>query len=116
MMTDKALATPATSIRQHTSAYVSIRQHTSAYVSIRQHTSAMTDTALATPGTGAVGLSIGTFAPVKQVNWRQYWYFCTSKASKLSTWRRGVVGGHSNEDVSSACVCGGGVSREHAQP
>jgi hypothetical protein len=57
-----------------------------------------------------VGVSICTFVLVKQVNWwcvvgvrrrargqrflahlqllRQYLYFCTSKASKLSTWRR----------------------------
>jgi hypothetical protein len=51
------------SIRQHTSAYVSIRQHTSAYVrEVLVHDSAKTGTQTC-----------------------QYLYFCTSKASKLST-------------------------------
>jgi hypothetical protein len=58
-----------------TSAYASIRQHTSAYVSIRQHTSAY-----------AAGLR----SPGTQCLWRQYLYFFTIKAnkmsSKLSTW------------------------------
>jgi hypothetical protein len=56
-------------ICQHTSAYVSIRQHTSAYVSIRQHTMAE------------------IWSPYSlHASTCQYLYFCTSKASKLSTW------------------------------
>jgi hypothetical protein len=51
------------SIRQHTSAYVSIRQHTSAYVSIRQASRCLHPQRLRS----------------------QNMYFCTSKASKLST-------------------------------
>ena len=64
-------------IRQHTSAYVSIpapplraRQHTSAYVSIRQHTSAY-----ASIRQRGVSHRRSTRCP----------YFCTGKASKLST-------------------------------
>ncbi len=56
-----------------TSAYVSIRQHTSAYVSIRQHTSAYTRPRRASP------------AHLLRLL-RQYLYFFTSKASKLSTY------------------------------
>ena len=50
------------SIRQHTSAYVSMLQHTTAYVSI-----------CPSPPTAFAGVQ------------RQYLYFCTSKARKLST-------------------------------
>jgi hypothetical protein len=67
------------SMRQHASAYVSIRQHTSAYVSIRQHTS---------------GRRRGCLRQTdKRQTQRQYLYFCTSKASKLSTCMRGGGGG-----------------------
>jgi len=66
-------------IRQHTSAYVRIRPHTSACVSIRQHTSAcMSATRSSCSLTGQL---------------RQHLYFCTSKASKVST-----------VPVSAACV------------
>ncbi len=66
-------------IMRHTSAYVSIRQHTSAYVSIRQHTSAVKDD-------GSLPLS-------------QYLYFCTSKASKLSTCDRISIHQHATQSV-----------------
>jgi hypothetical protein len=84
--------------RQHMSAYVSIRQHTSAYasvchtlppdarmlqlsayVSIRQHTSAY-----ATPVAAQRRAARRADAAVVQVQ-RQHLYFCTSKASKMST-------------------------------
>ncbi len=94
------------SIRQHTSAYVSIRQHASAYVSIRQHTSAYVAHSLllchlsqqtrpaprasetqpcpcrplclpASPARCARALHAGAQ--------RQNLYFCTSKASQMST-------------------------------
>ncbi len=63
---------------KHTSAYVSIRQHTSAYVSIRQHTSAYV----------SIRHIYGILVRVRdsyELLLRQYLYFCTSKASKLST-------------------------------
>jgi hypothetical protein len=52
---------------QHTSAYVSIRQHTSAYVSIRQHTSAYLWKSSESTRCSSSGVSICTFALVKQV-------------------------------------------------
>jgi hypothetical protein len=55
---------PRANTHLHTSAYVSIRQHTSAYVSIRM---------------------LQLLSDREQL--RQYLYFCTSKASKLSTSR-----------------------------
>ncbi len=55
----------------HTSAHVSIRQHTSAYVSIRPHTSAYEVERCQRE----VALRILL----------RYLYFCTSKASKVST-------------------------------
>ena len=64
----------AACIRQHMSAYVSIRQHTPAYVSMRQHTSARQ---LLNTRRKSV------FALLQLLS--QYLYFCTSKASKLST-------------------------------
>jgi hypothetical protein len=75
--------TPAyVSIRQHMPAYVSIRQHTSAYVSIRQHPSAYVSIRqLHHLGDGNVG-ELGSLDVHAQ---SQYLYFCTSKASKLST-------------------------------
>jgi hypothetical protein len=77
------------SIRQHTSAYVSIRlqvrnekllarHHTSAYVSMRQHTSAyVRHTSAYNEQLLARGVAVERVC--------NYWYFCTSKASKLST-------------------------------
>jgi hypothetical protein len=69
------------SIRQHTSAYVSIRQHTSAYVSIRQHTSAYVSVCQHdSEQHDERGKHTLECAAVRQCS-----YFCTSKASKLST-------------------------------
>ena len=65
------------SIRQHPSAYVSIRQHTPASVSIRQHTPE------ALPGGDRQAPTLHFLARRKYS--RQLLYFCTSKASKLST-------------------------------
>jgi hypothetical protein len=61
----------------HTSAYVSIRQHTSAYDSIRQHTSAYV----------SIRMKEADFISCTCTHFLrgQYLYFCTSKASKLST-------------------------------
>jgi hypothetical protein len=107
---DTSSSTAYVSIRQHTSAYVSIRKHTSAYVSIRQHTTCVFDSLrnlvkhriqLLLPFRRSLcreGVSICTFVLVKQVNSAptsiptlslprrcQYLYFCTGKASKLSS-------------------------------
>ena len=98
-------ASACVSIRLHTSACVSIRQHASAYVSMclhasacvcmRQHTSAYLGRRLCACQPNGCGastrctssrVSMRTFVPVKlQLLTRQYVYFCTSKASKLST-------------------------------
>ena len=94
------------SIRQHTSAYtsayVSIRQfrapnrhqlqmpqHAAAYVSIRQHTSAYV----------SVVLHVATSFNCRRFL-RQYLYFCTSTASKLSTCRHNLL---NNDKSSSSC-------------
>jgi hypothetical protein len=54
-----------------------IRQHTSAYVSIRQHTSANCEE--------CEGANENDAEDVLELAQRQYLYFCTGKASKLST-------------------------------
>jgi hypothetical protein len=64
------------SIRQHPSASVSIRQHTSAYVSIRQNSSAYVSIRKG-------GMKLLAHEPPRAAQ-RQYLYFCTSKASKLT--------------------------------
>ncbi len=81
---------PLCSIRQHTSAYVSIRQHTSAYVSIRQHTSAYlseerTPVPLFLLLCTRMRLALPEHTPYIYIC--KYLYFCTSKASKLSTFQ-----------------------------
>ncbi len=80
-------------IRQHTSAYVSIRQHTSAYVGIRRHTSSYAQ-AVSVRTSRPAGRTKGKSAQQRKQagrrQQRQYLYFCTSKASKLSTWCRGT--------------------------
>ena len=70
------------SIRPHTSAYVSIRQHTSAYIRIRQHTPAYIR--IRQHGRGEVVRDKRVSSRTAQLL-RQYLYFCTGKASKLST-------------------------------
>jgi hypothetical protein len=60
----------------HPACLILLSQHTSAYVSIRQHTSA--------------------YVSIRQL--RQYLYFCTSKASKLSTILR-------SSSSCSRCIC-----------
>jgi hypothetical protein len=86
------------SIRQHTSAYVSIRQHTSLstwkssrggysrlyqrlHLSIRQHTSAYVSIRQHTPSRGGYSRLYQRLHLLRS----SYLYFCTSKASKLST-------------------------------
>jgi hypothetical protein len=78
------------SIRQHTSAYVSIRQHTSAYVSIRQHASAYVSIRQNTLAFWLFCVQLQRdpthySALTCQLVRCPYLYFCTSKASKLST-------------------------------
>jgi hypothetical protein len=92
---DKSIEALAVSTRQHTStsAYVRIRQHTSAYVRQEhrgpccQHTSAYIFVSIR-PHTSAYVRIRSTRAsrPLLQTQrlLRQYLYFCTSKASKLS--------------------------------
>jgi hypothetical protein len=82
-------ASPAACIRQHTSAYVSIRQQLArtllrhrqlpAYVSIRQHTPAYVSIRQQLART----LQRHRQPPARRL---QRQYFCTSKASKLSTY------------------------------
>jgi hypothetical protein len=55
---------------------------TSAYVSIRQHTSAVKEAR-------RVNRPAASHAATNLLTW-QYLYFCTSKASKVSTWRLGT--------------------------
>jgi hypothetical protein len=83
-------------LRQHTSAYVSIRQHTSAYVSIRPHTTAYVSIRQHTGHTGRSAPSLSRPSPSDAnalrplAAWHlrcQHLYFCSSKASKLSTAR-----------------------------
>jgi hypothetical protein len=64
-------------IRQHTSAYVSTRQHTSAYVSVVRKRAQLRRVARETQARDILRNAAGTQ--------RQYLYFCTSNASKLST-------------------------------
>ena len=84
-------------IRQHTSAYASIRQHTSVHVSIRAWYIRPPGARRLSPGfhTRTVAISgrgpvLRFIAPMLAVIGlqllRQYFYVCTSKASKLSTW------------------------------
>ncbi len=76
-----------TCIRQHTSAYVRIRQHSSAYVSIRQHTSAYVSIRQHTSAYVSIRMKEADFISRACTHFLrgQYLYFCTSKASKLST-------------------------------
>jgi hypothetical protein len=81
----------------HTSAFVRIRQHTSAYVSIRQRTSYLHQhskrlkTSRIQQHCSASCYSKTRPSDPKSrqrctLEQRQYLYFCTSKASKLSIW------------------------------
>jgi hypothetical protein len=72
-------------MRQHTSAYVSMRQHSSAFVSIRQHTSAYVSIRQHTAGGGGGCRLRAAARSAACAAQRQYLYFGTSKASKLST-------------------------------
>ncbi len=78
---------------QRTRGYGSIRQHTSAYGSIRQHSSAYLQRDVSVASGRAHGERVRNkrhvekllLAGLQQRLLRQYLYFCTSKASKLSS-------------------------------
>jgi hypothetical protein len=98
-------------MRQHTSAYVSVRQRTSAYVSIRQLPHAHTAPASHTTTTLRLQRQYLYFRTSKasklstcrnpHAPFCQYSYFCTSKASKLST--SAVLTHHDHMLLSAAC-------------